>query len=718
MLVVRFLVGPGGPGKRSGSLHGYGLAGIAGALFAIAAARTWAQTDEAIVEPPPVLVQEPAEPSQEPELLTQEEDSGYAELAPPMPADTAAEAAEAPAEADDAVAEPQLLENNLLESDPPGESPANADLSQSPTGGRAPSASRGRPESAPRHDVQPSSFRGVTPGVTTAVEAERILGEPRSKQTEQDSASDAALASEVWTYEQPPFERLVLTIDDQVVSSIVLHLASATPVARVVHELGLESFPPAVVYDDAHQPIGKVFPDRGVLLGLATGAPNKVRQIVLEPVSAEPFVLRVLQDKEFQYQRSLTDLECAEQLDDSDPRIFQLRAQILHAIGRHDEARQAAQRGCEPSPSPESELLLARLWRNSEELADSVAAVEAVLKTDGLAAHVRAQAECLLGDLYAAGDGCDPRQAFDKHLAAITIAAPLTQDASPSVRQCAKETLMAAHIGAALDIAAGDWKGPETAAPQWLSRASAHAEDLIKNEGYDPSLRMLVSQRSLAVYAALRGKVDAKAIASKAIVDGRGYIAQAADDLRKSELEWLLGAALCDAATNARDRQDLEASLKLADNALALLEQAGETRDDCPRENAWLGRLYYLIGANYAQEQQGHEAALRWYDKASVRLVSAVESDPPDSPSASADRLISMGVSYWRAGQYAKGKELTEEGARRLQDAVNSGRLPESALAICYGNLAIMYAHFDDHEQAQLFAENAALLRAAETSRR
>ena len=72
----------------------------------------------------------------------------------------------------------------------------------------------------------------------------------------------------------------------------------------------------------------------------------------------------------------------------------------------------------------------------------------------------------------------------------------------------AKEVLVDAHLGAAHDIAWGEWKEKDKAVARWLERAVAVADDMVKNEGGSREVLFRVHARALAAYVGVRGGID------------------------------------------------------------------------------------------------------------------------------------------------------------------------------------------------------------------
>ncbi len=81
------------------------------------------------------------------------------------------------------------------------------------------------------------------------------------------------------------------------VAAIVIRLSQAFPAAGVARQLQLTPVRPVLVSSALGEILGQSYPERGVLFNFQPNDPPnkpsyKVVQIILEPISAEPFLLR------------------------------------------------------------------------------------------------------------------------------------------------------------------------------------------------------------------------------------------------------------------------------------------------------------------------------------------------------------------------------------------------------------------------------------------
>ena len=316
--------------------------------------------------------------------------------------------------------------------------------------------------------------------------------------------------------------------------------------------------------------------------------------------------------------------------------------------------------------------------------------------------HIQALATCLMGDLAASGPKPDFNKALNLHTQAIRIADALAYDPHPAIRVAAKKVLVDAHLGAAHDIAWGEWKEKPKAVTKWLERAVVVADDLVNGEGASQERLLRVYTRALAAYVGVQGGIDPEPTVQAAMEIGDKLIAAARDSHRKAELQREMGTALYDAVQICQMRDDHQAALRNGEKAIEYLTQARETADS-PSSDFLLGRLYFRIGTIHATEDQDHKAAVAWFDKA----LPLVEGASPDELSVDLGRhgesLIGMGVSYWETGQRERALTLTQKGVRWMEQAVKRGEIGEATLAVPYGNLSAMHRATGSKEAADRF---------------
>ena len=568
------------------------------------------------------------------------------------------------------------------------------------------------PVAEPAGDVQTASFQGIVPGETPLEEVTQALGDPLGVKNE-----DGAMQL---TYKVGPFPRVEIALLNRVVTSIVIHLSKPAAPAKIAGELGLSALHPAPVPEPNGQLLGQAYPERGVLFVFTDNDELlEVSHIVLEPISAEPFLLRARHDREHRYTRSLTDLKYAQQLAPNDARGYALEAEILIALGRAAEADRSARKAALIAPdNMQYKLLEARLLAAAGKHDLAVAVSQRVAAVDNTAPEVRSQAELQWGDALAAGSGGDFQAAIEHHLQAIRLVKPLIDDARFDVRRTAKRILVEAHLAVARDIAWGNWNRKDETSAKWINNAAAISEDFIRRDNGDPVLRFTVNRQKLAVLAGLNSQADPADAVQAAVRAVADVLGDQVDPQYRSQLEWELGAALFDAAIAEQARARSDAALKYAKQSLALVERAAPARDATPAREYLMGKLYFRIGSIYAAAQGNHQQAITWYDKAAVKFSQPPPAEVAGEAVLHGERLVSMGASYWQTGHHDLGLQNTQRGVQLIEAAVGQGQADRSALAVPYGNLAAMHRHLGNDTEAKEFAETAARLETGQGGRK
>ena len=473
-----------------------------------------------------------------------------------------------------------------------------------------------------------------------------------------------------------------------------------------------------LVSNELGEILGQAYPERGVLFSFEPSqqpgkVSMKVAQIILEPVTAEPFVLRAETNLDSYLELSRQDLQQALKLEPGNARAQWLLSRILVAMGDYDKALAASGKAVNLEPSnAQYRVTRAQILGQVGRLREAIQEAQMAVETSPKRAHVKARALCLLGDLLASGSKPDYKRAIQYHMEAVKVADPLAADRHPAIRLVAKEVLVNAQLGAAHDIAWGNWKEKETAVLRWLSRADAFAEELIENDGGSREHRFRVSTRALAACVGVRGELDPDKWTTQAIRTGEELIAATDDPLRKAQFQWDLGMALYDALQVYQMRNNHETALKYGELAIAYLEE-GNRQKQSATSNYLLGRLYFRLGAIYAIRDENHRVAIAWFDKAVPLLERPIPKEAFADLGRHGETFVSMGVSYWKSGQHEKAVKLTQTGTDLMEQAVKQGALAGSALAVPYENLASMCRQLDRGQEAERFEEMADKVKAS-----
>jgi len=555
-------------------------------------------------------------------------------------------------------------------------------------------------------EIEVASFKGVTPGATTLAEVQTAWGPPR------EVGNQDGHLSHLYTVE--PFKRVEVSFVSEKVASVVIRLNRAFPAHAVAEQLELSNIRPVLVSNDLGEILGQSFPERGVLFGFEPSeipgkATMRVVQIILEPISAEPFVLRAETLLNSRPEFSASDLEQAIRLDPSNGRARWLLARVLAGMGELAAAEATSQQAVRLAPDdPQYRVTRGQILGQLGRFAEGIEEAEKAIAQAGRRPHVQARAMCLLGDLLSSGPQPDYKRAITYHSQAIKTADPLAASPHPAIRLSAKEVLIDAHLGAAHDIAWGNWNQKETAVPRWLDRASAFAEELIENDGGTPEHRFRVAVRALAAYVGVRGKLAPDRWVKQAVRVADEMIVAAGDSPKKRQLQWDLGMALYDAVQICQMRRENDAALQYGQQAIEQLEQGIARNPDNQADLYLLGRLYFRLGAIYAVGKQDHPTAVTWFEKAGTVFDRSIAQLDQKEFGRLGETLVSMGVSYWESGRRDEAVKLTERGVDLMEKAVNGGGIEASALEVPYSNLATMHRNLGNSDKAEMFLQRAA----------
>ncbi len=116
-----------------------------------------------------------------------------------------------------------------------------------------------------------------------------------------------------------PFHRVEASCSGGKVVSIIIRFDKAFPANTVAQQLQLSKVQPVLICNELGEILGQSYPERGVLFSFepsdTPAKPSmKVSHIILEALSAEPFVLRAETNLDTRPDFSLRDLDQALQL--------------------------------------------------------------------------------------------------------------------------------------------------------------------------------------------------------------------------------------------------------------------------------------------------------------------------------------------------------------------------------------------------------------------
>ncbi len=554
-------------------------------------------------------------------------------------------------------------------------------------------------------EIEVTSFHGITPGASTRNDVEKTWGKPKDSRK-----TDTGLTQ---LYSVDPFQRIeVAYSSDNRVTSLVIRLERGFPAAQVAEQLELSKVQPVLVSNELGEVLGQSYPERGVLFSFEPAtdpskALKKVTHIVLEPITAESFVLRAETNIDIRPEFSLNDAERAIKLQPGNARALWLRSRALTSLGQHEQAVTSASEAVRLSPrDARYQLTKAQTLRQAGRIDDATQEAEKAIALSEKRPHVKARALCLLGDLKGSGTHPDQKQAMQLHMQALQTAEGLISDKHPAIRVAAKEVLLDAHLGALHDITCGAWREKERSAENWIVKATEIAQNLIKAESGSDEYLFRVSTRALSADVGLQGKLDPVKWAKEVVRSGEVLISGAPEVGRKAELQWQVALSLYDVMQVYQMRSNQDEALRHGELAIGYLEKSGR-QNKSPSAAYLLGRTYFRMGAVHANNRQDHRTAVIWFEKA----VPLLGKSPPQEAMIDIGRLgdsfVSMGVSYWSAGHRKKAVALTTHGADLIEEAVRNGTHDRSVLVIPYTNLAAMNRELGDSAGAARMQELA-----------
>jgi tetratricopeptide (TPR) repeat protein len=556
-------------------------------------------------------------------------------------------------------------------------------------------------------EIEVTSFHGITPGQSTRADVEKGWGKPKQTKTIDGHA--------VHWYAVDPFRRVEVVFSGEKIASLIIRFDRGFPASQVAEQLSqleLTKVQPVLILNDLGEVLGQAYPERGVMFAFEpasdpTKALKKVTHIVLEAITAEPFVLRAESNIDSRPEFSLHDVDQAIKLQPRNARSHWLRSRALTSLGQHEQAAAAAAEAVRLEPGDARyQVAKAQTLLQAGNLTAAIAEAERAIAISEQRPHVKARAICLLGDINAAGPKPDFKQALKLHSDALHAAGGLLADPHPAIRIAAKEVLLDAHLGALHDVSFGPWKQKEQSAERWISKATEIAQDLIKTEDGTDEYLFRIAAKALAADVGLQGKLDPTNWAKEAVRSGESLIDAAAEPGRKAELRWQVAKALYDAVQAYQMRGNPDEAVRQGELAIGYLEKSGRASKS-PSAAYLLGRACFRMGAIYANNRNDHRAAVTWFERAVPELGKTPPPEALPDLARLGDTFVSMGVSYWQAGYRKKAIALTEHGADLIEEAIHRNGADRNLLATPYTNLAVMNRELGDAAAAGRMQELA-----------
>jgi tetratricopeptide (TPR) repeat protein len=366
----------------------------------------------------------------------------------------------------------------------------------------------------PTPDLQPATFSGVTPGITTRAEVLATWTNPQ----------EADASGSLLTYSLGSFPMIALGFRGEIVDSIRVELARPEALASISAKLGLSELQPAVARDDFGNPLSTSFPERGVTLmqqaadaagndgALASdSAATEVYEIVVRRILPGPFILRAEGSPTTALAQRTADLQVALKLSPKNAKALHLLSEVKLAASKAIAAEQLAAHAVNLSPADDAyRLQWARCLKQLARYDEAVEQTRMVLEGSSATLDVRAGALEQMAQLAGLGSKEVQQRSAPLHNKAIELADSLAVSDDPATRAVAHQVLLEAHLRMAERIAIGDWAEKDKFVGQWISRASAIAEQMIAAGEADVSLRLQVADSALAAGGRLQPPIDPK----------------------------------------------------------------------------------------------------------------------------------------------------------------------------------------------------------------
>lgn len=562
------------------------------------------------------------------------------------------------------------------------------------------------PTDAPTLAVDPASFRGVLPGKTTRDEVEASWG-PGEAFVREDNVKGMS-----WVME--PFERIEVTLADEVVDSIRIKLAEPLALKQLATQMEISDLRTVSILDEKGVSIGEVFPERGIVISVKPGTQTALA-VLLEPLDPEPFVLRAEGEIDQSSAYAVADLQYAIEVDPRHVRAHRLLLALLCEQGRWQQALAVV----EAAEKLDSADIWTRLKHAEVLLAlgrvDAARSkVEDVSRFESVPPLVTAQTARLLGRVELAAEPADHQKSVGHFEEAIRKSAPLVAHQSKAIQKAAREVLLDAHLGTALAIARGTWQQKSRVIPKWIARSEAIVGEVAADDPSRLHFELTLCRGALAVVAGCSEGVEALPWVKRLLETREKLDAKVQDPWRRRQIDWEVGLGLADAIEGGLKRGDASDMLENATLTAAYLERGSERRELTDAERRAMGDLLFRIGILHSLQQGAHATAVTWFDK----VVPLWEGNASFAKQGEIGRLgesfISMAISYWQVDRRDDALALSRKGVEMMVEAVDMQQIEERSLAVAYGNISTMYAEQGNAEQSRNYAEMASRAEAAE----
>ena len=158
----------------------------------------------------------------------------------------------------------------------------------------------------PPLEVEGARFKEIQPGVTTSEELIERWGEGKLRRRKEAGVERV--------YELDQYPKVVVSLEHGRVSAIDVQLDQPTEPEAIARRFHFDPDSSVPVVDNAGQPLGQSYPDRGTLFSYDPGT-KLVSQILIEPIDPQPFLARANYEAELHPGWGLRNIDYALSLD-------------------------------------------------------------------------------------------------------------------------------------------------------------------------------------------------------------------------------------------------------------------------------------------------------------------------------------------------------------------------------------------------------------------
>ncbi|MEC7566331.1 MAG: hypothetical protein VX738_11680 [Planctomycetota bacterium] len=562
-------------------------------------------------------------------------------------------------------------------------------------------------EAANRSTFRPTGFQGVVAGTTPESGIIKLLGEPRARIDTQGGP--------VLVYAIEPYDRVGIVLRGDVADSIHLHFKKPTVMEQVATELGLDQQLAVTQTTPSAQDLLLTWPDQGISLHFRRqGTANMVSRVSFTTAQPNPYLLRGLNRQWLDYAGALHDARAVENLDPQREDAYRLAAQVAFRMGDTAVAQQALTKAFKFTSDPIDLYLLQIALINDPVESDRILPmIRAIRNNTQLPALTRSKAAYAMGQINVKSAKPDYKQALVYHSEAIQRARGLMENQDLATQFAALRIMVDGHLAIARDINRGPYTPEEKnrVVPKWIEISWKLTSHLLANDYHDRMIGLEVCHQSLRILSQLSETIslnDWEDRLQQQITEVSGLVGSAPEF--SDHAQWQRAMAMYYATLIARQGKDADRVQQLGLAAYQIFHKplTAQTRflywDHATTHEAMVG-LCYTMGSVAAVDELDHEKAVQWYDQAVTYLQTTNVQKYASSLGWHGERMVSMGLSYWKTGDRSQGLDLTKRGIAWIEQAIEDHQFPKQNLRIPYSNLSVMYRAVGQNQNAERIAD-------------